>query len=565
MAKNPYTQYVTSTNTTPQSQPIPGKAQVKNNAGGYVFALDPWLQLERFLILGTEGGTYYVGERKLTKDNAKMVLDLLDRDGKRVVDTIRDVSINGRAYKQDPTLFALALAASLGSDDKSNSELAKTRAETRAYALAQLNDICRTGTMLFNFVGYVNELRGWGSALQKAVGNWYLDRTPDNLANQLVKYRQRNGWSHADLLRLSHVKVGSKVGVDVQRYDLPKGKSYVAERGIYNQEHPNAGLIRWTTGKAETADSRLVEGYLAAQATKNPKQLVKLIEEYGLPWEALPTEALNLPEVWLALAPHMGYTALLRNLGKMGSTGALVNHSDLAKIVNNRLSNGDALRKARVHPMQVLLASNTYAAGKGVKGSNTWTPVGSVVDTLTDAFYASFGNLEATNKRRLMCLDVSGSMSAKIMNTHLSCREAESALCLVAFQKDPDSQVMAFDTGLKPLNFSKNMRLPDAIKEVNRYNNFGGTDCALPMQWALNNKRKFDTFEVYTDNETWAGKIHPMQALRKYRDAMGINAKLVVNGMTATGFTIADPSDPGSLDVVGFDANAPKVIDDFIR
>jgi 60 kDa SS-A/Ro ribonucleoprotein len=35
--------------------------------------------------------------------------------------------------------------------------------------------------------------------------------------------------------------------------------------------------------------------------------------------------------------------------------------------------------------------------------------------------------------------------------------------------------------------------------------------------------------------------------------------------MVSTGFSIADPSDAGMLDVVGFDTNAPKVISDFAK
>jgi 60 kDa SS-A/Ro ribonucleoprotein len=38
---------------------------------------------------------------------------------------------------------------------------------------------------------------------------------------------------------------------------------------------------------------------------------------------------------------------------------------------------------------------------------------------------------------------------------------------------------------------------------------------------------------------------------------------LIVVGMTANQFTIADPSDPGMLDVVGFDIAAPQVMTDF--
>jgi 60 kDa SS-A/Ro ribonucleoprotein len=108
------------------------------------------------------------------------------------------------------------------------------------------------------------------------------------------------------------------------------------------------------------------------------------------------------------------------------------------------------------------------------------------------------------------------------------------------------------------------MRLDDAVKAVSNLP-FGGTDCALPMLHAMEKGLKVDAFVVYTDSETWAGNIHPVQALREYRTKTGIAAKLVVVGMVSNGFSIADPNDGGMLDVVGFDAAAPAVIADFIR
>jgi 60 kDa SS-A/Ro ribonucleoprotein len=53
--------------------------------------------------------------------------------------------------------------------------------------------------------------------------------------------------------------------------------------------------------------------------------------------------------------------------------------------------------------------------------------------------------------------------------------------------------------------------------------------------------------------------------LKQYRQKSGINAKLIVVGMTATEFTIADPNDAGSLDLVGFDSAAPAIMSDFVR
>ena len=108
------------------------------------------------------------------------------------------------------------------------------------------------------------------------------------------------------------------------------------------------------------------------------------------------------------------------------------------------------------------------------------------------------------------------------------------------------------------------MRLDDAVRAVSSLP-FGGTDCAVPMLYALERRLSVDAFVVYTDSETWAGEIHPVQALRQYRERTGIAAKLVVVGLVSNGFSIADPDDAGMLDVVGFDSASPAVIADFIR
>ena len=92
----------------------------------------------------------------------------------------------------------------------------------------------------------------------------------------------------------------------------------------------------------------------------------------------------------------------------------------------------------------------------------------------------------------------------------------------------------------------------------------GGTDCAQPMIYAKKKNLKVDVFIVYTDCETWAGKVHPSKALKQYRAKLGIDAKLIVCAMTSNGFTLADPDDRGMLDMAGFDAAAPDVIRQFV-
>src|SRR3954467_11654218 len=81
-----------NTKQTPQSAPITGTSQVANSAGGFAFAVDDWTRLDRFLILGSEGGSYYASERKLTRENAQAVLRCLQLDGRRAVERIVAIS-----------------------------------------------------------------------------------------------------------------------------------------------------------------------------------------------------------------------------------------------------------------------------------------------------------------------------------------------------------------------------------------------------------------------------------------------------------------------------------------
>src|SRR5687768_18541181 len=99
---------------TPQSEPIPGSKQVANSAGGFAWEVDDWMRLDRFLVLGAESGTYYIGERDLVKQNHDSLVRCIKQDGIRVVNRIVEISDAGRAPKNDPAIFALALVATHG-------------------------------------------------------------------------------------------------------------------------------------------------------------------------------------------------------------------------------------------------------------------------------------------------------------------------------------------------------------------------------------------------------------------------------------------------------------------
>jgi 60 kDa SS-A/Ro ribonucleoprotein len=522
-----------STKVTPQTAPIPGREteMVRNEAGGFAFPVDDWVRLDRFLILGSEGGAYYATERELTLESAACVVRCVHEDGARTVARIVLVSASGRAPKNDAALLALAIAAKRGDD------------ATRTAALEALPLVARTSTHLFAFAEALEQLAGWGRGTRRAVADWYRDRGLDALSYQAVKYRQRNGWTHADMLRLAHAQPPTP-------------------------DHDR--LFRWIVKgelPEDTAHFRLLEGFTRVQAATSAKEAAQIVAEYRLPREAVPTGFLDAVEVWQALLVDMPITALIRNLGTMTRVGLLTPRAKATKDVVERIGDRARLRKGRVHPMAVLIAMRTYAAGRGLRGRHTWEPVQKIVDALDAAFYATFENVEPTGKRVLVALDCSGSMSGGSVAgvRGLPPREAAAAMALIALRTEPNAEVLGFTTNVKQLRISPRKRLDDAVKAIASVAKGEGTDCSIPMRWAAEQKADFDALTIYTDGQTWAGPQHPVQAMAAYRAARVHDAKMVSVAFAGYSSSVVDGADAGMLDVVGFDTAAPMLIADFLR
>lgn len=520
---------------TPETEPL--NNQVLNNAGGYFYEIDDWKRLDRFLIIGSESGTYYVSNLNLTKENTAAINRLLDTDGIRVVDRVVELSVNNRIPKNDTALFALSMAAS------------HTDVKVRRAALNALPQVARTGTHLLTFVDFVTHMRGWGSALRKAIGRWFLNMPVDKLCLQAVKYYNRKGWTLRDLLRLSHPVV---------------------------QDDKTIALIDWIVhpDKEETIILArklfpLLEGKYAVQQLsvleRRSLATANLIKEYNLPFEALPTESLNSKEVWDALLINMPMTAMIRNLAKMSVVGTLDPYTiETNKLVIDRLTDRDQLKAARIHPFQLLIALHTYAQGRGVLGSLTWTPVRPILEALNDAFDKSFVNVTPTNKRILIGIDVSGSMTASCIGSPvLNCKSAAAAIATLLIRTEPNTHLTAFDTVLYEVPVTNKDSLSYITNLLSR--NGGGTNLSLTVQYALHHKHVVDAIIIVTDNEGWAGNRHAEQALTEYRRTINPKVKLIVIAMASNHGSIANPQDKLSFDICGFDANIPAIISEILN
>ena len=552
--KNPLARV--STVATAQSRPIPGRDQVRNAAGGYVFAKDLWTKVEDFLILGTTGGTYYVSDDTLTETNVDVLFEAVAEDGPRLVGLIAGISTARppRAPKPSPALFALAAAAAKG--DPATVQAVK----------AAFPQVVRTTDHLAMFFGYWKNLAGkagadgrrpspvTGRAMRTTLGSFFTVGDIHQVAFRAIKARQRatpagEAMALRDIIRIAH----------------PAGPTTA-----------HGTLIGWLAGKVSDDEARAalsdVDDFLAAQSATTPAEAIGVIRDRRVPWEFLPSDVLADKDVWTELSQTVGLTALIRNLARMTRIGTLAPFAEANRAVMDRLANGDALARARVHPMDLFLALKAYSSGRSQpaphKTPQTWQPVGVITDALANAYELSFGAVEPSGRRLLVAVDSSASMSrwSRVVSGGSplgTAYEVANAMALMLARiEGPNVHVIDVDTVVHSSRITPRTSLGEL---ASWWGSGGGTDMSLPFSWALDRRLEVDGVVVLTDNETWAGRQHPVQALEAYRRTVNPRVRVVVVSMTATGTMIADPADEGVLNVAGLDSSLPRLITGFVR
>lgn len=481
------------------------------------YFITPLQILERFLLTGSMAATYTANDKfaDYSAENIKTVKTIFECFPDAAFKVLHDVCMLKKAPRKPPVI--LALAAAMGVES--------IKAQAEGLATTEIN----TGTDQFVLTKMLVDLgRGGGRSFKRQVSTLYrkLDRQDgdhprDQLAMNLVKFRNRAGWTHRDILRVGHYKPTKK----------------------------NNDLFKWVVGKGP-ATHPLIIGFEEAGRITTPVEAVQLlVRDPKLPWEAFPTEVLSNAAVWEALLPNLGNSALIRNLGRMSSLGI-----DLSPYAGRIMA---ACRN--LHPVASLSAWKTYSQGKGLKGSLVWRASPEVVSALEAGFYASFGQLKKSDSKVFFGLDISGSMGSNSSTVAgLNCREVAAAMVMVAMKQQP-YMVYGFSHNLIPLELRDDWSLPQVMQYMSNIP-FGSTDCSLPIRFCNQNAiRDVDLFAIYTDNET-NQRNKPSDALNEYRRNLNPNAKLATVALMGGAFSIADPNDPGQVDFVGFDPSVPSVM-----
>lgn len=596
---------------TGQQDPRQGheKIMIKNAAGGMTYEVSDEELIDRILILGTNANTYYSSATKLTTDSINSIQRMISEGkGNMIYEHLKSVYETGRAPKQDPTFFVMALLT------QSNVPI-----DVKKNALLLVSSL-RTFSQLYMWEGMRKQLaggkKGFGRSVRNAILQLFKNKTGMQLVYQGTKYQSRKygdeSWSIADIISCAHIP---------SKTLTPDAQIAIAYM-INGISGASKIMDKFKSTEHELACDEIMKYLHAVELVKSEyggsiDDVVQLIRQHHLPREVLNTSLLNNITVWKSLLfkthmnsnGNMSYqilmpiTALIRNLGVMSAKG-LFNESEITNAVIKHLTNKNVLKKGRVHPVALLVAKLTYQTGRGIKGKLNWQVNAQISSALEDAFYISFQCIDGTGKRILHAVDCSGSMTcATCAVPHITACQAVGTLMLEAVKREHNYHTKKIEAGEKSeyvqdvmlfnnkgsfVNVTHQMRLNEVMQTI-QDRNFGATDCAQPMIRALaeynkskQNKGKYDLFIIYTDNQTYYGNVHPSEALDKYRKATNIDAKMIVIATTPTSNSIGyggscfnscsnsildeknkKNNTPLALNIVGFDLNAPALIKNF--
>jgi hypothetical protein len=188
----------------PQTIGLPG--QIANNAGGYSFPLPLEQEWMRYLIIGSksDNGSFYQCGGAIATTISKCIMAAVSSPTtcEHLIRDIVDVSVSARAPKQEMTMMSLSAAIVFPPDNACKSR-----------ALAAINQVCRIPTHLFMLVQYIRDLsqdkakpgKGFGKGVRRALTEYYTSRGGLELAVLVTKYKNREGWTHEDLISLLHI------------------------------------------------------------------------------------------------------------------------------------------------------------------------------------------------------------------------------------------------------------------------------------------------------------------------------------------------------------------------
>ena len=207
-------------------------------------------------------------------------------------------------------------------------------------------------------------------------------------------------------------------------------------------------------------------------------------------------------EHWGELAKRIGWQALRMNLNTLARKGAY-SVPGVTESVAARLSDADAVARARVMPYQLMTAMTASGDGVPLK----------VQASLEDALELALANVPQLAGDVIVCPDVSGSMSSPVTGhrsgatTVVRCIDIAALVAAAIVRTNPQTRVLPFEQRVVSLKLDPNARLAVNARKLAGIGG-GGTNVSAPLAQLNAERAQVDLVVIVSDNESWVDNRH---------------------------------------------------------
>lgn len=490
-----------------------------NEAGGSAHAFSPEHALAQYAITGTFHGTFYATDEEQLARVAALASAVAPELVAKTAVYCRE---SGR-MKDMPAFLVAHLAA-----------------RDVATMLRVFSRVIDDGKMLRNFVQIVRSgvtgRKSFGSAPKRALRTWFASRTPEAIFRQSIGQSP----SISDVIKMVRPP---------PRND--KGEADAVREALYG----------YLIGK-NVDDDKLPALARAFEAWKRRTGPLP-----DVPFEMLTALPLSAAD-WKELATRMTTTQLRINVNTLLRHGVLDDPATVADVAA-RLSDRDAIRRARVMPYQLLAA---------YRHVDRRVPP-AIVDAIAQALEYSVDNVPHLGGHVVLCPDVSGSMQSPVTGrrgtatTKVRCVDVAALVTAAILRRNPGATVVPFSDDVvkmdRPLDpFDSIVTNAERLASLPG----GGTACSAPLRWLNARGEAPDVVVFVSDNQSWSDFRHGVGGTamaEEWRRLRGRNpkAKLVLIDVQPYGTTqdAGDGKRDDVLNVGGFSDAVFDVVTAFAR
>lgn len=491
-------------------------ADVKNEAGGDAYSLEPALAVTQFAMTGTFADKFYHSAGDELTGFVKAIDEVKDSE------FLAKLAVYAR-YKGKMKDAPVVLLARLFDIDGEKAELVFPVVVNTPKQLRNFAQIMRSGAL---------GRKSFGTRIKRAMTKRLQGFDTGYMC---ARGLTGNDPSMADVIKMLHPTPQS----DEQRalYGYILGKS--PEEGPYSAEALPLPLKQLEAFKADPVKAPI-------------PQRIDVMQIMGL----MPNDA----KKWLELVRRMSWTQVFKNLNTMARHGVF-EAKGADQVVWAKLSDKESVLSSMAFPYQLLMAYRAVTGnerGWSREGPKFSLPT-AVKKGLRTALDIATANTPELPGKLVIGVDSSGSMGCSITGSRgsatsaVSCVDVAGLFAACALRANPDSVVVPYDDRIHRVELIPEDSVITICDKLPTQG--GGTDCSLPLQAALKEKQPPDAVIIISDMESWIdsgryGRGTGVQSLFNQLKAKVPHAKLVCWNLQASATTQAKGEDV--LNVGGF-------------